>query len=154
MQSVTEFIDFAKSNRGKLAFASPGTGTVQHLCGELFKRVTAIEMTHVPYRGGGPALNDLIPGRVDVMFSTLPSALPQIQAGTIRALAVTSGTRVPLVPTPPTVAESGVPGFDVSEWHALFMPAKTPVEIVRKVHDDAVNALAYPSVRQKFDELQ
>jgi tripartite-type tricarboxylate transporter receptor subunit TctC len=152
-KSVREFIEFAKSNRGKLTFASPGTGTVQQLCGELFKRMTATEMTHVPYRGGGPALNDLIPGRVDVMFATLPSALSQIQGGTIRALAVTSGTRVPFVPNLPTIAESGVLGFDVSDWHALFMPAKTPVEIVRKVHDDTVDALANPLVKQKFEEL-
>jgi tripartite-type tricarboxylate transporter receptor subunit TctC len=152
-KSVRDFINFAKSNRGKLTFASPGTGTVQHLCGELFKHMNAIEMTHVPYRGGGPAINDLIPGRVDVMFASLPSALPHVQGGTIRALAVSSGTRVPFVPDLPTVAESGAPGFDVSEWHALLMPAKTPVEIVRKVHDDAVDALAYPSVKQKFEEL-
>jgi tripartite-type tricarboxylate transporter receptor subunit TctC len=152
-RSVREFIDFTKSNRGKLTFASPGTGTVQHLCGELFKRMAGIEMTHVPYRGGGPALNDLIPGRVDVMFATLPSALPQIQGGTIRALAVTSATRAPFAPNLPAVAESGVPGFDVSDWHALFVPAKTSIEIVRKIHDDAVNALAYRAVKQKFEEL-
>jgi tripartite-type tricarboxylate transporter receptor subunit TctC len=152
-KSVREFVDFAKSNRGKLTFASPGTGTVEHLCGDLFKRLTAIEITHVPYRGGGPALNDLIPGRVDVMFATLPSALPQIQGGTIRALAVTSGTRAPFAPNLPTVAESGLLGFDVSDWHALFMPGKTPIEIVKKVHDDTVEALAFPSLKQKFEEL-
>ncbi len=152
-RSVREFIEHAKSNRGKLSFGSPGTGTVQHLCGELFKHMTAIEMTHVPYRGGGPALNDLIPGRIDVMFATLPSALPQIQAGTIRALAVTPAARVPFTENLPTIAEAGVPAFDVSEWHALFLPAKTPIDIVRKVHDDVAEAIASPSLKQKFAEL-
>jgi tripartite-type tricarboxylate transporter receptor subunit TctC len=131
-KSVREFVDFAKSNRGRLTFGSSGNGTVGHLCGELFKRSSAIEMTHVPYRGGGPALNDLIPGRIDVMFATLPSVLPQIQGGTIRPLAVTSAARVPFAANLPTIAESGVPGFDVTEWHALFMPAKTPGEIIKK----------------------
>jgi tripartite-type tricarboxylate transporter receptor subunit TctC len=152
-KSVREFVDFAKSNRGRLTFGSSGNGTVGHLCGELFKRSSAIEMTHVPYRGGGPALNDLIPGRIDVMFATLPSVLPQIQGGTIRPLAVTSAARVPFAANLPTIAESGVPGFDVTEWHALFMPAKTPGEIIKKVHSDTVEALASPSVKQKFEEL-
>jgi tripartite-type tricarboxylate transporter receptor subunit TctC len=151
-KSVKEFVDYAKTTRGK-TFASPGTGTIQHLSGELFKRMAGIELTHVPYRGGGPALNDLIPGRVDVMFATLPSVLPQIQSGTIRALAVTSATRVPFAPNIPSIAESGLPEFDVSDGHALFMPAKTPAEIVRKVHDDAVAALAHQPVKQKFEEL-
>jgi tripartite-type tricarboxylate transporter receptor subunit TctC len=152
-KSVKEFVDYARTNRGKTTFASPGTGTIQHLSGELFKRMSGIALTHVPYRGGGPALNDLIPGRVDVMFATLPGALPQIASGSIRALAVTSATRAPFVPNIPTIAESGLPGFDVSDGHALFMPAKTPVEIVRKVHDDAVAALAHQPVKQKFEEL-
>jgi tripartite-type tricarboxylate transporter receptor subunit TctC len=151
-KSVKEFVDYAKTNRGR-TFASPGTGTIQHLAGELFKRTAGIELTHVPYRGGGPALNDLIPGRIDVMFATLPSVLPQIQSDTIRALAVTSATRVPFAPNIPSIAESGFPGFNVSDGHSLFMPAKTPAEIVRKVHDDAVAALAHQPVKQKFEEL-
>jgi tripartite-type tricarboxylate transporter receptor subunit TctC len=152
-KSVREFIDYAKTNRSKVTFASPGTGTIQHLAGELFRRVAGIEMTHVPYRGGGPALNDLIPGRVDSMFATLPSVLPQIQSGSIRALAVTSARRVPFAPNIPTIAESGLPGFDVSDGHALFLPAKTSAEIVGKVHDDVNAALAYPPVKQRFEEL-
>jgi tripartite-type tricarboxylate transporter receptor subunit TctC len=152
-RSVREFIELAQSRSAKLSFASPGVGTVQHLCGELFKHMARVELTHVPYRGGGPALNDLIPGRVDVMFATLPSALPQIMAGTIRALAVTSASRVPFVPGVATVAESGVPGFDVYDWHALFVPAKTPANIAGKIHDGVVDALAYPAVKQRLDEL-
>jgi tripartite-type tricarboxylate transporter receptor subunit TctC len=151
--SVKDFIDHARSNRSTTTFASPGTGTIQHLCGELFKRMAAIALTHVPYRGGGPALNVLIPGRVDVMFATLPSVLPQIQAGSIRALAVTSAARVPFAPDIPTIAQSALPGFDVSDGHSLFMPAQTPAEMVRKVHADATAALAHPPVRQKFEEL-
>jgi tripartite-type tricarboxylate transporter receptor subunit TctC len=149
-KSVKEFIDYAKTDRSKMTFASPGTGTIQHLAGELFKRVAGIEMTHVPYRGGGPALNDLIPGRVDSMFATLPSVLPQIQSGSIRALAVTSARRVPFAPNIPTVAESGLPGFYVSDGHALFLRAKTSAEIVGKVHDDVNAALVYPAVKQRI----
>jgi tripartite-type tricarboxylate transporter receptor subunit TctC len=152
-KSVREFIEFAKSNRGKVSFGSPGVGTVQHLSGELFKRMAGVELTHVPYRGGGPALNDLIPGRIDLMFATLPSALPQITGGTIRALAVTSGTQAPFAPDLPTVAQAGVPGFDVSDWHALFVPANTPAEIVRKIHDGVAGALADPALKPRFEEL-
>ena len=152
-KSVKEFIDHAKTNRGKITFASPGTGTIQHLAGELFKRVAGIELTHVPYRGGGPALNDLIPGRIDSMFATLPSVLAQIQSGTIRAIAVTSASRVPFVPNIPTVAESRLPGFDVSDGHVLFVPARTPAELIRKVNRDVVDALAHPPVKQRLDEL-
>jgi tripartite-type tricarboxylate transporter receptor subunit TctC len=151
-KSVKEFIDHAKTNRGKITFASPGTGTIQHLAGELFKRVAGIELTHVPYRGGGPALNDLIPGRIDSMFATLPSVLPQIQSGSIRAIAVTSATRVPFALNIPTVAESGLP-FDVSDGHVLFMPARTPAEFIRKVNGDVIATLAQPTVKQRFDEL-
>ncbi len=151
--SIKEFIDNAKTNHGKVTYASPGIGTIQHLCGELFKRTAGIELTHVPYRGGGPALSDLMAGRVDVMFATLPSVMSQIQGGTVRALAVTSATRVPFAPNIPTVSESGLPGFDVSDGQCLFMPGKTPSEFVNKVHNDVVAALAFPSVKQKFVDI-
>jgi tripartite-type tricarboxylate transporter receptor subunit TctC len=146
-------MDYAKSNRGKLTFGSAGTGTIQHLAGELFKRDAGIELTHVPYRGGGLALNDLIPGRIDAMFATLPSVLPQIQSSSIRAVAVTSATRVPFAPNIPTIAESGLPGFDVSDGHVLLMPARTPAEFVSKVNGDVIAALAHPAVKQRFNEL-
>jgi tripartite-type tricarboxylate transporter receptor subunit TctC len=151
--SIKEFIDHAKANRGKITYASPGIGTIQHLCGELLKRTAGIELTHVPYRGGGPALTDLIAGRVDVMFATLPSVMSQIQGGTCRALAVTSATRVPFAPSIPTVSESGLPGFDVSDGQCLFMPGRTPDEFVKKVHDDVVAALAEAPVKQKFVDI-
>ena len=152
-KSIKEFIDHAKANPGKTTYASPGAGTIQHLCGELFRRTAKIELTHVPYRGGGPALTDLMSGRVDIMVATLPSVMSQIQGGTVRALAVTSATRVPFAPNIPTVSESGLPGFDVSDGQVLYMPGKTPAEFVNKVHDDVIAALAYPPVKQKFVDI-
>jgi tripartite-type tricarboxylate transporter receptor subunit TctC len=151
--SVRDFIEHAKANRGKVSFASSGIGASPHLSGELFKRMAGIEMTHVPYRGGGPALNDLIPGRVDVMFATLPSVLPHVQSGTLRGLAVTSGERIPFAAHYPTIAESGVPGYDVSSWYGLFVPAKTPDEIIARLHDVTVAALEQPAVRKRYEEL-
>src|SRR5262249_2342443 len=136
--SVAEFIAYAKANRGKVSFASSGHGTSVHLSAELFKRLTGIEMLHVPYRGAGPALNDLLPGRVDVMFNNIGAVLPLIQAGKLRGLAVTTAKRSPEVPDMPTVAESGVPGFNVSAWYAIVAPAKTPPEIIRKLNADIV----------------
>ncbi len=151
--TVKGFIDYAKKNSGKVSYASPGVGTIQHLCGELFKKTAGIDLAHVSYRGGGPALTDLMAGRVDVMVATLPSVFSQIKGGTVRALAVTSAQRVPFAPDIPTVSESGVPGFDVSDGQCLYMPGKTPVEFVNKVHDDVVAALAYPPVKQKFVDI-
>jgi tripartite-type tricarboxylate transporter receptor subunit TctC len=152
-KSVMEFVNYAKANRGKITFASPGTGTSPHVSGELFKRMTRIEMTHVPYRGGGPAFNDLIPGRIDVMFATMPSASAQVHSGVLRGLAVTSAVRSPFAANIPTVAESGLAGFDVSDGFGLYMPAKAPAEIVRKVRDDTVSALAHPAVKQRLEEI-
>ena len=151
--SVPEFIAFAKSNPGKVTFASSGTGASPHLSGELFRRMAGVELTHVPYRGGGPALNDLLPGRVNVMFATMPSVLPLIEAGSVRALAVTSAARSPFLPNVPSVAEAAVPGFDVSSWYGLFLPAKTPAEIVRKVHADAATAIDDPQIKRRFSDL-
>jgi tripartite-type tricarboxylate transporter receptor subunit TctC len=152
VKSVKEFIDYAKANRGKVTFASTGIASSPHLSGELFKRKAGIEMTHVPYRGASPAMNDLIPGRVDAMFSNLPGVLPQVQSGTIRGLAVTSAKRSPAAPDIPTIGES-VPGYEVSGWWGLFVQSKTPNEIVMKIHDDAVAALAHPSVKQRYEAI-
>jgi tripartite-type tricarboxylate transporter receptor subunit TctC len=153
VKSVAEFITFCKANRGSVTFASSGTGASPHLSGELFKRMAGVEMTHVPYRGGGPALNDLVPGRVSVMFATMPSVLSLIEAGTVRALAVASAARSPFLPQAPSIAEAGVPGFDVSSWYGLFLPAKTPAEIVRKVQADAAAAIGEPHVKQRFRDI-
>jgi tripartite-type tricarboxylate transporter receptor subunit TctC len=152
-RSVQEFIDYCKANRGKVSYASSGNGTSLHLSGELFKRMAGVEMTHIPYRGAGPAMNDLIPGRVDVMFDNAPSILPHVEAGSVRGLAVTTAKRMLKAPALPTIAESGVPGFDVSSWFAFFYPAKTPAEIVAKVNADTVAALAHMSVKPRLEEL-
>src|SRR5205807_3325046 len=122
--SVSDFIAHAKADPGKVTFASSGHGTSVHLSGELFKRMAGIEMLHVPYRGAGPALNDLIPGRVDVMFNNIGAVLPLIQGGKLRGLAVTTARRTPAAPDLPPIAEVGVPGFDVSSWYAFLAPAK------------------------------
>jgi tripartite-type tricarboxylate transporter receptor subunit TctC len=152
-KSVAEFVAHAKANRGKITFASSGTGTSTHLSGELFKRMTGIEMTHVPYRGVAPALNDVIPGRVDVMFNTIGGVLQQVRAGQLRGLAVTTAKRFPTAMEFPTVIEEGVPGFDVSSWYAFFVPARTPPAVVRKLHADTVAILAEPAVKAKLEQL-
>jgi tripartite-type tricarboxylate transporter receptor subunit TctC len=152
-KSVKEFIDYANANTGKITFASSGHGTSVHLSGELLKRMAKIEMVHIPYRGAGPALNDLLPGRVDVMFNNIGAVLPLIQAGKLRGLAVTTAKRAAAVPQMPTIAESGVPGFDVSSWYALFLPVKTSPEIVRKANADTVTALADPVIKKRLEEL-
>ena len=152
-KTVAEFIAHAKANPGKVTFATPGHGTGPHLAGELFKRVAKIELTHVPYRGAAPALNDVIPGRVDSFFNNIAAVMPLMQQGQLRIIAVTTAKRTPAAPQIPTLAESGLPGFDVSGWYAFFVPAKTPAEIVRKIHADTVTALADPKVRGRLEEL-
>jgi tripartite-type tricarboxylate transporter receptor subunit TctC len=152
-RTVAEFIAHARASGGKTTFASSGAGTSIHLSGELFKRVAGIEMTHVPYRGGAPALNDLIPGRVDLMFNVMSSVLPQVQAGQMRGLAVTSAQRVAAAPEFPTMAEGGLPGFEVTGWFGFMLPAKTPPEIVQKVHADSVAAVNDAQVKSRLEQL-
>jgi tripartite-type tricarboxylate transporter receptor subunit TctC len=152
-RSVMDFIAYAKANKGKISFASSGHGTSVHLSAELFKRLAKVEMLHVPYRGAGPALNDLLPGRVDVMFNNIGAVLPLIQSDRLRGLAVTTKKRTPAAPQMPTIAEAGVPGFDVSSWYAIFAPAKTPPEIVRKVSADIITALADPTTKERLEQL-
>jgi len=148
--SVKEFIAYAKQNT--LSYASSGHGTSLHLAGELFKRRAGIEMTHVPYRGAGPAFNDLIPGRVDTMINFTASSLPLARQGQLRGLAVASAKRLEVAPDLPTMTEAGVAGVEVSSWSAFFVPAKTPRDIIRKIHDDTVAALAEPTVRGKLEQ--
>ena len=149
-RSVREFIAYAKTN--KLSYASSGHGTSLHLAGELFKRKAGIEMTHVPYRGAGPAFNDLIPGRVDAMINFTSSSLPLIRQGQLRALAVTTAKRLSVAPEVPTMAEAGVAGVEVSSWSAFFVPARTPQEIIGKIHTDTVAALGQSTVREKLEQ--
>jgi tripartite-type tricarboxylate transporter receptor subunit TctC len=152
-RTIGEFIAHAKANRGKVTFASPGYGTGPHLAGELFKRVAGIELTHVPYRGAAPALQDLVPGRVDSLVNNIAPIVPLMQQGQLRVLAVTTARRTPAAPDVPTLAESGMSGFDVSGWYAFFVPAKTPPDIVRKMHADTAAALADPVVKGRLEQL-
>ena len=150
-KSVMEFVAYAKAHPGKLTLASPGTGSTPHLAGELLKQMAGIEMTHVPYRGASPALNDLIPGRVDCYFGS-GALLENMRSGQLRGLAVTGAKRDPVAPELPTMAEAGVPGYEVSSWHGLFVPARTPPEIVRKISADTIAALADPVVKSKLEQ--
>ena len=148
-KTVQEFIAYAKANPGKLTMASPGTGSAPHLAIELFKTMAGINMTHVPYRGAGPVLNDLIPGRVDVYIAS-GSLLENVRAGQIRALGVTGLTRDPAAPDVPPIAEA-VPGYEVTSWQAMFVAAKTPAEIIKAMNTAALAALADPMVKAKAD---
>jgi len=150
--SVQDYIARARANPGKITYCSSGVGTSLHLCGELFKRMAGVDLTHIPYRGAGPALNDLIPGRVDAIFANFPSTLPYVQNGQLRGLAVTTAQRQPEVPHLPAIAEI-VPGYDVSSWFALFVAAKTPGALVDKLNRDAVAALNHPATKERYAQL-
>src|SRR3974377_1271217 len=150
-QSVRELIAAAKANPGIITFSSPGGGTSPHLTGVLFARLAGIDIRHVPYRGGGPALTDLIAARVDCMFNG--TLLTAIRAGQVRGLAVTSGKRFATAPELPTIAESGVPDLDVTSWYALYMPAKSPAPITQKISHDAMAILSEPDVKAKYQQL-
>jgi tripartite-type tricarboxylate transporter receptor subunit TctC len=151
-KSVQEFIAYCNDNRGKVTYASSGNGTTLHLSGELFKRLASVEMTHIPYRGGAPAINDLIPGRVDVIFDNMPSILPHARGGSVRALAVSTKERVAVVPEIPAIAET-VPGFDVFSWFGFFVPARTPQGVIARINADTIAALAHAPVKSRFEEL-
>jgi tripartite-type tricarboxylate transporter receptor subunit TctC len=153
VKSVREFIDYAKEKRGKVSYASSGTGADPHMSTELFRKLTGIEMTHVPYRGAGPALNDVIPGRIDVYFGTMPSTLPLARDGQVRALAVTSAKRSRFAPELPTIAEAGVPGYAYASWYGVYAPGRTPPDIIRKLHADIVAALAREQLQQRLADI-
>ena len=151
-RSVAEFIAFARDNKGKVTFASPGVGTMPHLAGELFKQIAGIEMTHVPYRGDAPALTDTIAGRVDLQIGG-SVMLEQIRSGQVRGLAVTTAKRSQFAPELPSAAEAGVHGFEVTGWFAFFVPGRTSRTIVEKIHIDTVTALRDPAVKANFDNI-
>jgi tripartite-type tricarboxylate transporter receptor subunit TctC len=151
--TVQEFIAEAKSAPKKLNFASSGNGTSIHLSGEMFKQMTGVDIVHVPYRGSAPAVNDLVAGQVDLMFDNLPSSIGQIRGGNLRAIAVTSAKRSEALPEVPTVAESGLPGFEASSWFAIFAPATTPPEIVQKLNAEVLKALEDSELRMRFAEI-
>ena len=151
-RNVAEFIAYCKANPGKVNMASSGSGTSVHLSGELFKSMTGCDMVHVPYKGAGPALTDLIGGPVQVMFDNLPSSAGHIKSGRLRALAVTSAEREPSLPQVPTVAET-VPGYEATAWFGVGMPKNTPREAVERVNAEVNRALADPKMREKLAEL-
>jgi tripartite-type tricarboxylate transporter receptor subunit TctC len=147
--SIKEFIAYAKTR--KLSYASSGNGSSLHLAAELFQRGAGIEMTHVPYRGAAPAFADVIPGRIDAMINFTSSSLPLVRQSQLRGLAVTTAERLAVAPELPTMAEAGVPGVEVASWSAFLVPARTPRELIDKIHLDTVKALADPSVKQKLE---
>jgi tripartite-type tricarboxylate transporter receptor subunit TctC len=151
-RTVAEFISYAKSNPGKINWASSGTGTSIHLSGELFKMLTGVTMTHVPYRGSAPALTDLISGTDQFMFDNMPSSLPHIQAGELRALGVTTAKRSDSLPDVPTVGET-VPGYEASAFFGMSAPKGTPPEIIEKLNKEVNAALADPGIRSRLADL-
>jgi len=151
-KTVAEFIAYCKANPGKINMASSGSGTSVHLSGELFKSMTGCQMLHVPYKGAGPALTDLMGGQVDVIFDNLPSSMGHIKGGKIRALGVTSQEREPSMPQLPTIAET-VPGYEATAWFGIGMPKGTPKEIIDKVNAEVNRALADPKMRERLAEL-
>ncbi|MDO8906417.1 tripartite tricarboxylate transporter substrate binding protein [Hydrogenophaga sp.] len=154
INTVPDFIRYAKANPGKLNMASSGNGTSIHLAGELFKSKTGIFMTHIPYRGSGPAVRDLIGGTMDVMYDNLPSAMPHIQAGSLKAFAVTSDVRSQALPDVPTVAEAAnLPGFEASSWFGMLAPAGTPPEIVARLQTEIAKALKLPEINTRLQGL-
>jgi tripartite-type tricarboxylate transporter receptor subunit TctC len=151
-KTVAEFIAYCKANPGKINMASSGSGTSVHLSGELFKSMTGCNMLHVPYKGAGPALADLIAGQVHVLFDNLPSSIGHIKGGSIRALAVTSAQAEPSLPNIPTVGDT-VPGYEATAWFGIGMPKGTPKEIIEKVNAEVNRALADPKMRERLAEL-
>jgi tripartite-type tricarboxylate transporter receptor subunit TctC len=151
-KTVSEFIAYAKANPGKIAFASTGTGSTQHLAGELFKMMTGVDMVHIPYRGAAPALTDLISGQVQVMFGPLPPSIEFIRAGKLRALAVTTTTRSEALPDIPTVGEF-VPGYEASGWNGVGAPKHTPAEVIDKLNKEINAGLADPDIKARLADL-
>ena len=150
VNTVAELVAYARANPGRLNYASPGTGTSLHLAGELFKVSTGVRMEHVPYKGGAQALTDVMSGQVDLMFNVLPSALPQIKAGAVKALAVTGAQRAPSLPDRPTMIEAGVPGYTAVTWNGIVAPAGTPREVIARLNEAVVKVLRTPEMAQKF----
>jgi tripartite-type tricarboxylate transporter receptor subunit TctC len=152
-KDVNALIAQAKAHPGKINFASGGSGTVQRLASELFRQKLQLDMMHVPYKSGGPAITDVMGGQVDFMFSTVAASSPLVAAGRLRALAISSPKRAALLPDVPTVAETVIPGYEVYEWNGMFLPAGVPPAIAKKLHDALVTALKDPEVRKRFEDV-
>jgi len=150
VKTVKELIALARARPGELAFASAGSGTTQHLSGEIFKKMAGVDMLHIPYKGNAPAVTDLVGGQVQVMFDNIPISLQQVRAGKLRALAVTGPRRSPVLPDIPTIAEAALPGYSVTSWFALFAPAGTPQDIVALLNRETNKALADPALHRQL----
>ena len=150
MKSVAELIAYAKANPGKLSFGSGSNGSAGHLAGELFKREAGVDMLHVPYKGGAPALQALLAGDTQLMFDNLANSTPQLKAGKVKALAVTTAKRSPLISELPTLSESGLPGFDLYTWWGFLAPAGTPKDIIAKWNVEVTRILNTPEMRAFF----
>jgi tripartite-type tricarboxylate transporter receptor subunit TctC len=153
VKSVKELIELARARPGYLNFGSGSTGSTGHLAGELFNTMAGVKMVHIPYKGGSPAMADLLAGQVQLMFDNLANALPNVKAGRLRALAVTTLARSPAVPDLPTIAESGLPGFDLSTWFGVMVPAGTSPDIVAKLNAEIVRALNAKDMRERLEKM-
>jgi tripartite-type tricarboxylate transporter receptor subunit TctC len=153
VKNVKELIALAKAKPGVLNFGSSGNGSTNHLAGELLKSMTGIDIVHVPYKGAAPAMTDLIGGHIPMMFDNMPAVLPQVQGKVINAIAVAGATRASALPDVPTVAESGVPGFEAFSWFGLVAPAKTPAPVLARLQADVEAILKLPDVQKRFTEL-
>jgi tripartite-type tricarboxylate transporter receptor subunit TctC len=151
--SVKEVIALAKAEPGRLAYASSGNGTSIHMSGAMFTQMTGIDMIHIPYKGSGPAVTDLLAGQVQMMFDNIPSSLPHIKAGKLRALATTGAKRDPALPDLPTIAEAGVPGYESGVWFGLMVPAGTPKDIVARLNAEAVKGANSPEFQKRMKDL-
>jgi tripartite-type tricarboxylate transporter receptor subunit TctC len=150
VKSVKELVAFVRARPGQLSYASAGTGGVQHLSGELLKITMRLDMAHVPYKGAGPVMPDLIGGHIPMFFSGMPPAMPHVKAGKLRAIAVTTTRRSPAAPEVPTMAEAGVPGFDISNWFAYFVPVGTPPEAITRLNTEVNRGLRFQDVKDKL----
>jgi tripartite-type tricarboxylate transporter receptor subunit TctC len=152
-KDVKELVALARAKPGTVAFASSGNGSAQHLAGELFKQRAGVDMTHIPYKGGGPAMNDVIGGQVPVFFANVASGLAHVKGGKLRAMAVTGSKRASSLPDTPTMAEAGIPGYEVYEWNAIFAPAGTPAPVIEKLAAAIAKAMQSPEIRERVATL-
>jgi len=151
--SVAELIAYIKAKPGGVNYGSSGVGGAAHLAGEMFKTAAGVQLTHIPYKGAAPAMADLLGGQVPMVFDPIPTSLPHVRGGRIKAIAITSAQRTPLMPEVPTIAESGLPGFEAVAWFGLYAPAATPADVVSKLNADVNRVLRLPEVKEKFAAL-
>src|SRR5205814_427516 len=151
--SLRELVAYLKANPGKISFPSAGNGSMPHLAGEIFKSLAGVQVVHVPYKGSGQSMQDLLGGQHVVAFDTMPASAPHVRSGRLRALAVSSGGRLPAFPDVPTAEEAGLPGYRITTWYGVFAPAGTPAAIVRRLHADTVKAMQSPETRSKLEGI-